>query len=183
SSDVCSSDLGVLADVAAHRKELIIWAVIGSLYILGIGLPWGLAEIGVLPHELASTFLTTNLMTGGVTGPAILAMFALALQPFQERVNRGEQPPAWLKVPMALGKRSMSGDVFQSCAFFIICYPVALGITPDSDRPQAGLACGVWVASLILSCPMEAANAQEPFEKMHRRQAYGPTRQPERQKK
>ena len=170
---------GVLADVAAHRKELIIWAVIGSLYILGIGLPWGLAEIGVLPHELASTFLTTNLMTGGVTGPAILAMFALALQPFQERVNRGEQPPAWLKVPMALGKRSMSGYLFQSCAFFIICYPVALGITPDSVSAQAGLAFGVWVASLILACLMEAANAQGPFEKMHRRLSYGPTLQPE----
>ena len=174
---------GVLADVAAHRKELIIWAVIGSLYILGIGLPWGLAEIGVLPHELASTFLTTNLMTGGVTGPAILAMFALALQPFQERVNRGEQPPAWLKVPMALGKRSMSGYVFQSCAFFIICYPVALGITPDSVSAQAVLAFGVWVASLILACLMEAANAQGPFEKMHRRLSYGPTLQPELHKK
>lgn len=174
---------GVLADVAAHRKELIIWAVIGSLYILGIGLPWGLAEIGVLPHELASTFLTTNLMTGGVTGPAILAMFALALQPFQERVNRGEQPPTWLKVPMALGKRSMSGYLFQSCAFFIICYPVALGITPDSVSAQAGLAFGVWVASLILACLMEAANAQGPFEKMHRRLSYGPTLQPELHKK
>lgn len=174
---------GVLADVAAHRKELIIWAVIGSLYILGIGLPWGLAEIGVLPHELASTFLTTNLMTGGVTGPAILAMFALALQPFQERVNRGEQPPVWLKVPMALGKRSMSGYLFQSCAFFIICYPVALGITPDSVSAQAGLAFGVWVVSLILACLMEAANAQGPFEKMHRRLSYGPTLQPELHKK
>ena len=170
---------GVLADVAAHRKELIIWAVIGSLYILGIGLPWGLAEIGVLPHELASTFLTTNLMTGGVTGPAILAMFALALQPFQERVNRGEQPPVWLKISMALGKRSMSGYLFQSCAFFIICYPVALGITPDSVSAQAGLAFGVWVVSLILACLMEAANAQGPFEKMHRRLSYGPTLQPE----
>ena len=174
---------GVLADVAAHRKELIIWAVIGSLYILGIGLPWGLAEIGVLPHELASTFLTTNLMTGGVTGPAILAMFALALQPFQERVNRGEQPPSWQRVPMALGKRSMSGYLFQSCAFFIICYPVALGITPDSVSAQAALAFGVWVASLILACLMEAANAQGPFEKMHRRLSYGPTLQPELHKK
>ena len=77
----------------------------------------------------------------------------------------------------------MSGYLFQSCAFFIICYPVALGITPDSVSAQAGLAFGVWAASLILACLMEAANAQGPFEKMHRRLSYGPTLQPELHKK
>lgn len=170
---------GVLADTPAHRKELWTWVVIGWLYILGVGLPWGLAEVGVLPNDIASTFLTTNLLTGGVTGPALLAMFALALQPFQERVNRGETLPVWLQVPMALGKRSMSGYVFQSIAFFIICYPVVFGITPESVTAQIGLAVGVWGVSLILAWVLEKANLQGPFEQVHRRLSYGPTRQPE----
>ncbi len=174
---------GVLADVPAHRKELSFWAVIGVVYILGIGLPWGLAEIGVLPRELAPTLLTTNLFTGGITGPALLAIFALALQPFQERADRGPKPSVWLQIPMALGKRSMSGYLFQSLAFFVLCYPVALGITPESVSAQVGLAFGVWTVSLILAWLMEAVNMQGPFEKMHRRLSYGSTLQPELHKK
>ncbi len=174
---------GVLADVPAHRKELSFWAVIGVVYILGIGLPWGLAEIGVLPRELAPTFLTTNLFTGGITGPALLAIFALALQPVQERADRGPKPSVWLQIPMALGKRSMSGYLFQSLAFFVLCYPVALGITPESVSAQVGLAFGVWTVSLILAWLMEAVNMQGPFEKMHRRLSYGSTLQPELHKK
>ncbi|WP_313679243.1 DUF418 domain-containing protein [Corynebacterium stationis] len=174
---------GVLADVPAHRKELSFWAVIGVVYILGIGLPWGLAEIGVLPRELAPTFLTTNLFTGGITGPALLAIFALALQPVQERADRGPKPSVWLQIPMALGKRSMSGYLFQSLAFFVLCYPVTLGITPESVSAQVGLAFGVWTVSLILAWLMEAVNMQGPFEKMHRRLSYGSTLQPELHKK
>ncbi|MEY8577113.1 DUF418 domain-containing protein [Corynebacteriaceae bacterium 6-324] len=170
---------GVLADVPAHRKELWTWVVIGWLYILGVGLPWGLSEIGVLPNGYAETFMFANMMNGAITGPALLAMFALALQPFQERVNRGETPPVWLQVPMALGKRSMSGYLFQSFAFFIICYPFVLGITPDSVSAQIGLAIGVWGVSLILAWMLEKANMQGPFEKVHRRLSYGPTLQPE----
>ncbi|PQM75697.1 DUF418 domain-containing protein [Corynebacterium sp. J010B-136] len=174
---------GVLADVPAHRKELSFWAVIGVVYILGIGLPWGLAEIGVLPRELAPTFLTTNLFTGGIAGPALLAIFALVLQPFQARADRGQKPSVWLQIPMALGKRSMSGYLFQSLAFFVLCYAVALGITPESVSAQVGLAFGVWMVSLILAWLMEAVNMQGPFEMMHRRLSYGSTLQPELHKK
>ncbi|WP_050808051.1 DUF418 domain-containing protein [Corynebacterium casei] len=170
---------GVLADAASHRKELIAWTVFGWIIILGIGLPWGLAAISVLPNELEALFLATNSFVGTLTGPALLAMFALLLQPFQARVNNGEALPVWLQVPMALGKRSMSGYVFQSIAFFIICYPVVLGYTPDSVTAQTALAFGVWVASLLLAWMLEKTNKRGPFEAIHRRLSYGPTLQPE----
>lgn len=170
---------GVLADVPSHRKELLAWALFGTVYILCVGLPWGLAEISVLPNDMAPLFLATNMMVGSLTGPALLAMFALALQPFQARVDRGENTPVWLQVPMALGKRSMSGYLFQSIAFFIICYPVAFNHSPDSVSAQIGLALAVWGVTIILAWVMEKANMQGPFEKLHRRLSYGPTMQPE----
>src|SRR5699024_12505514 len=113
---------GVLADVRAHRKELWAWAIVGGLIILGIGLPWGLSVIGVLPEALAGNFVIANSMLGTLTGPALLAMFALGLQPIQDRVNQGHTPPVWLQAPIALGKRSMSGYVHQSIACILICY-------------------------------------------------------------
>ena len=87
--------------------------------------------------------------------------------------------PVWLQVPMALGKRSMSGYLFQSIAFFIICYPVAFNHSPDSVSAQIGLALAVWGVTIILAWVMEKANMQGPFEKFHRRLSYGPTMQPE----
>ena len=169
---------GVLSDVPSHRKELGTWAVIGIVFILVIGLPWGLAEIGVLPAEVGPIFATVNLFMGAITGPALLAMFALALQPFQAAASRGKQPPLWLKVPMALGKRSMSGYLIQSVAFFLICYPVAFGFAPASVSAQFILACAVWAASLLLAWILEITGIQGPFEKAHRRLSYGPTMQP-----
>ena len=170
---------GVLADVRAHRKELWAWAIVGGLIILGIGLPWGLSVIGVLPEALAGNFVIANSMLGTLTGPALLAMFALALQPIQDRVNQGHTPPVWLQVPIALGKRSMSGYVFQSIAFIIICYPFAFAYAPDSVTAQTALAFGVWAVSLLLAWVLEKANKRGPFEAVHRRLSYGPTMQPE----
>ncbi|MFH0412933.1 DUF418 domain-containing protein [Corynebacterium sp. L4756] len=170
---------GMLADVPSHRKELWTWVVIGSIYILAIGLPWGLAEIGVLPVEVGPVFATVNLAMGSITGPALLAFFALVLQPFQAAVNRDEKTPTWLQVPMALGKRSMSGYLFQSIAFFLICYPVVFGFQPESVTAQVALAFGVWAVSVLLAWGMEKTNMQGPFEKMHRRLSYGPSMQPE----
>src|SRR5699024_7200771 len=63
------------------------------------------------------------------------------------------------------------------------CYPVALGITPESVSAQVELAFGVWTVSLILAWLMEAVNMQGPFEKMHRRLSYGSTLQPELHRK
>ena len=64
---------GVLADAPSHRKELLAWALFGTVYILCVGLPWGLAEISVLPNDMAPLFLATNMMVGSLTGPALLA--------------------------------------------------------------------------------------------------------------
>ena len=173
---------GVLADVPAHRKELIAWAIFGAVIIFGIGIPWGLAVIGILPVEYATVFMATNSFAGAMTGPALLAMFALALQPIQARVNRGEQPPAWARMPMALGERSMSGYLFQSIAFFIIFYPIAFGFKPESMSTQVSLALAVWAMSMFGAWALAKIDKPGPFEWAHRRLAYGPTMQPKLQR-
>src|SRR5699024_1000030 len=88
-------------------------------------------------------------------------------------------PPVWLQVPIALGKRSMSGYVFQSIAFIIICYRFAFVYAPDSVTAQTALAFGVLSVFLLLALVLEKANKCRPFEAVHGRLSYGHTTQPE----
>ncbi|NTS21737.1 hypothetical protein HT105_22845, partial [Bacteroides fragilis] len=64
------SALGKRSDVASHRTELRIWAGITAVIILGVGLPWGLATIGVLPAEVEGAFFQLNTFVGVITARA-----------------------------------------------------------------------------------------------------------------
>ncbi|WP_448855806.1 DUF418 domain-containing protein [Corynebacterium camporealensis] len=171
---------GVLADVPSHRRQLTTWVGIGAAVVVFIGLPWGLATIGVLPERLAAAFMMLNSFFGVLTGPALLALLALLLQGVQEKLWAGASTPWWLWAFAALGKRSMSGYVSQSILFLLLVYPFTLHIGPEYGAfGQALMAIGVWLVTLVLACVLEAMDKPGPFEWVHRRLAYGKTRRAE----
>ena len=165
---------GTLA--GGHQRELWAWTLLALAIILFLGLPWGLATIGVLDPALAEPLNAANSCIGMLTGPGIVAAATLALEPLQ---RRGARP--WFLWPLiALGKRSMTGYVLQSVFFLALVYPFTLNIGPElSAAGQAALAAGVWLATLLIACALEAAGKPGPFEWVHRRLSYGKTMRPE----
>ena len=116
---------GTLA--GGHRRELWAWTLVALAIILFLGLPWGLATIGVLDPALADPLNAANSCIGMLTGPGIVAAATLALEPLQ---RRGARP--WFLWPLiALGKRSMTGYVLQSVFFLALVYPFTLNIGPE----------------------------------------------------
>lgn len=170
---------GVLADVATHRKELVIWAVIAALICLVIGLPWGLAELGIINHELADPLMTANVFLGIFTGPGILAAIALGCNGVQKKYAETQRVPFLFRPFIALGKRSMSGYVAQSVFFVILVLPFTLNLV--EGQTVTGLiviAFAVWLATLLLAWLWEACGWNGPLEIVHRRLGYGPGSRP-----
>ncbi|MDO5031882.1 DUF418 domain-containing protein [Corynebacterium sp.] len=157
----------------AETRELMPWILILVAVIFLVGLPWGLAAIGVLPTALELPLEMVNSTLGILTGPGIVALTALAL-----RSVRGL--PWWLWPLAALGKRSMTGYLLQSVFFFALVHPFTLNIGHDFGALGLGLlAAGVWLGTLVIACILEATGKPGPFEWVHRRLSYGPTMQPQ----
>ncbi|APT91768.1 hypothetical protein CPHO_01230 [Corynebacterium phocae] len=169
---------GTLTNPTEHRRELYTWLVLGAIIAFGVGIPWGLGAIGVLPENIYLAFEILNLYAGVLTGPAILAFLTLILHKTQERVNAGARVPLALRIPAALGKRSMSGYIFQSLAFAVVAYPFMLGLDLDAFG-MAVVATTIWVISLALAWGWEMAGWRGPFEILHRRLSYGPAGTPQ----
>lgn len=171
---------GILSDVRAHATLLWTLVGVGVAVILLIGLPWGLAEIGVLPTTLAPALQMLNTGFGMLTGPGIIAAIALASQPLQDRLNAarvaGEQPGLSLPVRAlkALGQRSMSGYVLQSVFFLILLMPFTLNLGAGQGAFMISLiAFGVWCATLIIALLLDVAGRPGPVEYVHRLLSYG----------
>ncbi|WP_232218132.1 DUF418 domain-containing protein [Corynebacterium tuscaniense] len=161
---------GVLADVNAHRRTLIIWSALTVAVILLIGIPLGLASIGVFSGRVEAIFIALNQGFGMITGPGILAMLALATQRLHNKV------PVVFYPFVALGKRSMSGYIMQSILFIVTVMPFGLGLGLESGVAiKLLIATGIWAVTLILATILEATNTPGPFEWAHRHLSYGKT--------
>lgn len=182
--------LAMLGFIAARHRVLsrvdefrrVLWAAVllALAVILLVGLPWGLAETGVLPNSWATTFAVLNQAFGPLTGPGIIAAVALAVQPLQRRLDDaagGAEPvpvPLPVRMSAALGARSMSGYVGQNILFLFITQTFTLGIGQDTGILGASaVAVLVWLITLILAYVLELSGRPGPFEKVHRRLAYG----------
>ena len=162
---------GVLASVSAHRRILITWVVIAGVVIVFIGLPWGLSAAGVLPSKLEPVFFMLNQAFGFLTGPGILATLALLTEKLNSRV------PMWASAFVALGKRSMSGYIAQSVFFIILVTPAGFGLGAHASvTGKIAIGLLVFVLTLIVAAVLEAWGKPGPFEWVHRRLAYGPTK-------
>lgn len=169
---------GYLVNVEQHRGLLTRWVVLGAVVALGIGVPWGLAGIGVLDPRFETPLYVMNQALGAVTGPAILAAIALAANGAQQRMTaNGGAVPGWAYPFVALGKRSMSGYLAQSFLFVVLVMPFGFGWGLEasiSGKLLVGVA--VWLITLALAVILEHTGTPGPFEQLHRRLAYGPTR-------
>ncbi|QGU07581.1 hypothetical protein COCCU_08285 [Corynebacterium occultum] len=178
---------GIHRNTGAHLRLLWIWVGVGVAVVLVIGLPWGLAEIGVLPTGLAAGLRLINLGLGLLTGPAIIASIALVCQPLQERLNHhsetGETPRLALplRAVTALGKRSLTGYVLQSVFFLILLRPFWLGLGIGQGAFEVSLiALGVWLLTVLLALGLDYAGRPGPLEQLHRRLSYGREGLPDR---
>lgn len=172
---------GVHLNVDKYRTLLLTAVAVAAVVIVAIGLPLGLAQLGVLPDAWAGTLSTLNGSLGILTGPGIAALVLLLCEPLERRRRRareaGQPEPnlAWpLRMVTALGKRSMSGYLFQSLVFVAICFPFTFNFGPQLGAfGQFCLIFGVWTVSLLLAWIMELRGITGPFEKLHRRLSYG----------
>ncbi|MEJ5996896.1 DUF418 domain-containing protein [Corynebacterium sp. H130] len=168
---------GVLRDVEAHRKQLQIAMWIGIAVILIIGLPLGLAGAGVISPRFEMPLVMLNQAFGVLTGPGIVAMVALACEPFQRKLNDGQRLPVPIAMFQALGKRSMTGYVMQSilCLIFVVPYGLGLGQGRGAADTFA-IAVAMWLVTLVFAYVLELAGKPGPFEYVHRRLSYGKNR-------
>ncbi|WIM66757.1 DUF418 domain-containing protein [Corynebacterium breve] len=165
---------GVLHEPEKHLRTLWAWIIAGAAVVLFIGLPWGLSAAGFINPEWAETFSTLNLNFGYITGPAIVALVTVVLMPVQRRYAETDVVPLWLRAPVALGKRSMSGYLMQSVLFFILALPFTLNLLTDIGAALVlVVATGVWLVTLILAVILEMTGTPGPFEWLHRRISYG----------
>ncbi|MGV0359057.1 DUF418 domain-containing protein [Corynebacterium mastitidis] len=164
----------MLHDVPAHRRGLRVWAGVAVAFILLVGLPWGLATIGVLPGSWATPLYALNQAAGYVTGPGLVALIALAAQPVQRRLEAEGSLNPVVGALVALGKRSMSGYVGQSLIFFVVILPFTLNLAEGMGAAGKSLiACGVWALTLLAAVALERLGRPGPLERAHRRLSYG----------
>ncbi|MBP3087756.1 DUF418 domain-containing protein [Corynebacterium sp. sy017] len=158
----------VLTRIDRYRRHLYVWAAIYVVIVFGIGLPWGLSMIGVIPGYDIWGELNSSL--GVLTGPGFLALLALLF----DRITTDQKPQTWMKPFIALGKRSMSGYLLQSVFFFIIVnkYTLHQGVNASAWKLVA-IAFGVWLATFIIAGILEKLKKPGPFEWLHRKIGYG----------
>ena len=167
---------GYLVNVDKHRAILRQWVYVAVAITLLLGLPWGLAAIGVIDPGLEEFFWILNQSWGPFTGPGILAAFALATNGMKKRAAEAQAAPGWAYPLIALGKRSMSGYLAQSLLFIVLVSPFGFGLGLDANvAGKLGVGLLVWLITLLLASVLEATRTPGPFEWVHRHLAYGRT--------
>lgn len=171
---------GVLANIDQHKKMLISWSLSAAVIALASGGFMATAALLTDSVQISLVAILLNNSLGVFTGPGILAGIALALNSVQKKLNAGAAVPLWILIPVALGKRSMSGYLMQSILFAIISFDFLLGFGHRTGAfTVACIGTGVWLVTLGCAWILETKNIQGPGEFVHRRLAYGPTMQPE----
>lgn len=172
---------GVHRHPEKYIRVLTGWVIVAAVVMLTIGLPWGLAEVGVLPNEWAPYFMNANQTLGMLTGPGIAAGILLACRRLQRSLDAGSPLPLPVAMLVALGKRSMTGYLLQSVIFFVVCLPFTLNLASDVGAfGQFLVALGTWLATLVFCWLLEKAGKPGPFEKVHRLLSYGRNGLPDR---
>jgi uncharacterized protein len=167
----------VLEDPARHVPLLRWTAVIGLGIAIAGGLPMALASAGWL-HVDESTAALMSLLHGAsgmFAGPGYAALVGLVVL----RVSRNGPVVGALS---ALGRRSLSGYLFQSVAWLVLLAPFTLALADRFATPSyagAVIAIGVWLVSVFVAAWLDRRNRPGPAEFLLRRLTYG-ARSPQR---
>ncbi|MEV0195594.1 DUF418 domain-containing protein [Nonomuraea sp. NPDC050691] len=157
----------------AHHRSLLAWtAVLGLGVAIAGGLPAALLSAGWL-HVDESAARLMMLLHGGsgmFAGPGYAAVFGLI-------VLRISRPGPVVGALAALGRRSLSGYLFQSVAWLVLLAPFALDLGGRFGSPTVtGLvvAVAVWLATVLVARLLERLRYAGPAETVLRRLTYGP---------
>ena len=173
----------VLGQPEKYKTLLTRFAIVAVIISFGVGIPLGLAEIGVLPENTVLHLQSLNQVAGIWAGPGIVASIALATLPLQRRIDAahaggtGYPLPVPLQALIALGKRSMTGYLLQSILFVLLTSKFTFGLGRGQGAWEATLiAIFIWAITLVIAYALEKANLRGgPFEVVHRRLSYGRT--------
>jgi uncharacterized membrane protein YeiB len=168
----------LLEDLAGRERFLRRVAVVGLGVAYAGGLPLALASAGLLRANASAMEAMVLLhqgsgMFGGPGYAAVAGLGALAL-------SRGTPPAASTRMAglmAALGRRSLSGYLFQSVAWLLLLSPYTLALATRFPSPMlAGLvtAVFVWLASLVWAGALDRAARPGPAEAILRRLIYRP---------
>ncbi len=171
----------ILSNVDQHAgllRRVAVWGF--TISILGGALA-GAKSLGLLGEPWLFGPMLLSYATGMPGGLAAVALVALLLRPLQAKVHAAAAAGEPARLPLlidmlqALGKRSLSGYLFQSVAFLILLPPFTLGLMPRLGVATGSLlAVAVWAISLVGAWVLERAGRQGPAEALHRRLTYGP---------
>ena len=172
----------VLGQPEKYKTLLTRFAIVAVIISFGVGIPLGLAEIGVLPENTVLHLQSLNQVAGIWAGPGIVASIALATLSLQRRIDAahasstGYPLPVPLQALIALGKRSMTGYLLQSILFVLLTSTFTIGLGRGQGAWEATLiAILIWAITLVIAYALEKANLRGPFEVVHRRLSYGRT--------
>jgi len=168
----------ILEDAVAHRRLLTVVAVGGITIAFAGGLPLGLVAGGYLTADESTLQLMTTLhgasgMFGGIGYIAGFGLIAAWLTERRDRLNPRVRTVTRMLV--ALGRRSLSGYLFQSVAWLVLLSPFMLHLAQRTPSP---LLAGIGIAVLVWLATLWAADrlGDRPglAEKVLRRLTYGP---------
>lgn len=166
----------MLEEPARHRKLLLGAAAAGLGLAIAGGLPFALAGAGMLDVDARAldAMFILHQVTGTFAGPGYVALIGL-LAPTDARAAQA----AWMRPLAALGRRSLSGYLFQSLAWLLLLSPYTLALAQRWPSPLlTGLAVAApaWLASLAAAVALERRSLPGPAEYVLRRLAYGGAR-------
>lgn len=167
----------VLEEPARHRRLLTGVAVAG----LGIGLlgsiPQALVSAGTLTPDAAtrSLILTLHNVGGMYAGPGYVALFGLIASWLSRRTADPTAAPVTGAL-VALGRRSLSGYLFQSIVWLALLLPFTLNLTDRFGNKTLLfllVATVTWLATVIIAAALQRRDRPGPAEYLLRRLTYG----------
>ena len=159
---------GVLEHPEHFRMPMRIAATITVIIVITVGLPLGLASLGILGYE--RIFYLLNILVGMVSGPGIVVWISWIASWVERRKLTDTLP---IRMLTALGRMSMTGYVLQSVTFIFIMTPWFLGIgSGQSVAIVAVTATGVWLVTLIFAYLWSLTGKRGPIEIAHRSIGY-----------
>jgi putative membrane protein len=139
------------------------------LVIIGVGIPWGLSALGVLPAE--PFWHGINRVAGLWSGPGFVVWIFWGARWLQQHHLSNRLP---IRMLAALGRMSMTGYVLQSVLFTIIMVPWGFAIGAGRGAATVTLiATGIWGITVIFAYLWSRTGRRGPLEILHRTLGYG----------
>lgn len=158
----------VLENLQQYHKPMRFAAGLAVAVILVVGIPFGLASIGVVGSE--KLWYIINMNAGSLTGPGLVVWLTWLAQWLQ---NRNLDTTLPVRLLTNLGRMSMTGYVLQSILFILIMVPWGMGIGAGGGAALVSLvAVVVWILTVVFAFLWFMTGKRGPLEIVHRAVGY-----------